>query len=193
MNQTGRAGGGGGRATQARAAQIVGSLAYDPAATDVTTEVAQLRETRAQAFFAFGPLATQAQAEAARVGWRPQLYLEGGARALAVGAVSVTAFKDPADPRWRGDPGVGLARRVLPGARAADIASMAAAFTLVDVLRRAGKSPTRATVTAAVRSLREANNPFVIPGVTVPIGQVALQRWAGTHWSLVTGPLRISS
>jgi branched-chain amino acid transport system substrate-binding protein len=174
-----------------RVTQVVDAVRYDPAATDVGAEVAQLRATRAQALFAFGPLAARAQAAAARLGWRPQVYLASGSPARTVGAVSVTAFKDPADPRWRGDPGVGLARRVLPDARASDVASMAAAFTLVDVLRRAGRAPTRAKVMAAVASLHEANNPFVIPGITVPIRQVALERWTGTHWAVFTGPLAI--
>ena len=167
-----------------RVGQIVSAIGYDPSVTDVSVEVAQLRATRAQAFFAFGPAAVEAQAQAARLGWRPRAYLAGGTRALAVGAVSVTAFKDPADPRWRGDPGVALARRLLPGANADDVASMAAAFTLVDVLRH-----------ARTARLNEADNPFVIPGINVRAGlinQVALQRWAGTHWSVFTGPLTIS-
>jgi branched-chain amino acid transport system substrate-binding protein len=78
---------------------------------------------------------------------------------------------------------------------------MASAFTLVDALRKAGKNVTRTAITAAARSLNEANNPFVIPGIVVktsatdafPIQQVALERWTGTHWSIFTGPLTISS
>ena len=182
-----------------RAGQLVEAV---EAAGDVPAEVAELRGKRPHAFvvLAFGRIAREAQAEAARLGWRPRVYLASGQRAFADGAVSVAAFKDPADPRWRGDPGVALARRLLRGVTATDVAQMAAAFTLVEVLRRAGRNPTRAAGIAAARSLNEADNPFVIPGVVIrtsrtdgfPIQQVALQRWAGSHWTLLTGPLTIA-
>ena len=53
----------------------------------------------------------------------------------------------------------------------------------------------------AARSLNEANNPFVVPGISVktsardafPIEQVALERWTGTHWSVFTGPVTIDA
>jgi hypothetical protein len=112
---------------------------------------------------------------------------------LPMGAVSATAFKDPRDPRWAGDPGLAPFRRVLKDAGYAEGA--AAAFALVDALRRAGKGLTRASVLAAARRLNEANNPFVVPGIVVkpPIRQVALERWSGGHWDIVSGPLAVSS
>ena len=102
--------------------------------------------------------------------------------------------------------GIALFQRVMRAAGANDlrngyyVAGMASAFTLVDALRKAGKNPTRAGVMAAARSLNEANNPFVIPGIVVrtsaadgfPIQQVALERWTGTHWSIFTGPLTVA-
>lgn len=80
------------------------------------------------------------------------------------------------------------------------VAGMASAFTLVDALKKAGKNLTRAGVMAAARSLNEADNPFVLPGIVVktsatdafPMQQVALQRWSGGHWNIFTGPLTIA-
>jgi hypothetical protein len=111
---------------------------------------------------------------------------------VPAGAVSATAFKDPNDPRWAGDPGLLPFRRVLNDVGQAEGA--AAAFALVDALRRAGKGLTRASVLAAARRLNEANNPFVVPGIVVkpPIRQVALERWSGGHWNIVSGPLAVS-
>jgi hypothetical protein len=52
---------------------------------------------------------------------------------------------------------------------------------------------------AAARSLNEANNPFVLPGIVIrtsaadalPVQQVAFQRWSSGHWNVFTGPLTI--
>jgi branched-chain amino acid transport system substrate-binding protein len=130
-----------------------------------------------------------------------------GAKAVINGAVSIVFFKDPSDPRWAKDPGISLFQGIMRKAGASDlkngyyVAGMASAFSLVDALREAGKNLTRAGIMAAARSLNEANNPFVIPGIVVktsatdgfPIQQVALERWTGTHWSIFTGPLTIAS
>jgi branched-chain amino acid transport system substrate-binding protein len=113
---------------------------------------------------------------------------------VPAGAVSVTYLKDPRDLRWAGDPAFEKYRRT-GGLRTTEtVAGMAAAFALVDTLRKAGKNLSRAGVMAAARSLNEANNPFVVPGIVVksPIQQVALQRWAGGRWSIFTGPLAVT-
>ena len=65
------------------------------------------------------------------------------------------------------------------------IAGMAEAFTFVDALKAAGKNLTRKGLMTAVTHMNEANNPFLVPGVTVhttptyrfPISSVQLQRW----------------
>jgi hypothetical protein len=171
--------------------------------------------------FAFGKFAIQAEIQAAKLGWRPQVYVNAvasstalmtiasltGAKSVIKGAVSAVVFKDPSDPRWAKDPGIALFQRIMRAAGARDlrngyyVAGMASAFTFVDALRKAGKNLTRGGIMAAARSLNEANNPFVIPGIVVktsatdgfPIQQGALERWTGTHWSIFTGPLTISS
>jgi ABC-type branched-subunit amino acid transport system substrate-binding protein len=203
--------------------QLVKAVGYDPTGADVNSQVAELRATKAGVFmvFAFGKFAIQAEIEAAKLGWRPQVYVNAvasstslmtiasltGAKPVIKDAVSIVFFKDPSDPRWAKDPGIALFQRIMRAAGAKDlrngyyVAGMASAFTLVDALRKAGKNLTRAGIMAAARSLNEANNPFVIPGIVVktsatdgfPVQQVALERWTGTHWSIFTGPLTISS
>jgi branched-chain amino acid transport system substrate-binding protein len=203
--------------------QLVKAVGYDPTGADVSSQVAELRATKADVFmvFAFGKFAIQAEIQAAKLGWRPQVYVNAvasstslmtiaaltGARSVIKGAISIVFFKDPSDPRWAKDPGIALFQRIMRAAGANDlrngyyVAGMSAAFTLVDALRKAGKNLTRAGIMAAARSLNEANNPFVIPGIVVktgptdgfPIQQVALERWAGTHWSIFTGPLTIAT
>jgi branched-chain amino acid transport system substrate-binding protein len=211
------------RGLGAKARQLVKAVGYDPTGADVNSQVAELRATKANVFmvFAFGKFAIQAEIQAAKLGWRPQVYVNAvasstslmtiasltGAKSVIKDAVSVVFFKDPSDPHWARDPGIALFQRIMRAAGANDlrngyyVAGMASAFTLVDALRKAGKNLTRAGVRAAARSLNEANNPFVIPGIVVktsptdgfPIQQVALERWTGAHWSIFTGPLTIAS
>jgi branched-chain amino acid transport system substrate-binding protein len=103
------------------------------------------------------------------------------------GAVSTVFVRMPGDPDWAGDPAL---RRFRP-ANAGQALGLAAAFTLVDALRRAGRSPARASALAALRRSVEANNPFLIPGIVVRGGirQVALQRWSRGRWRVFTPPL----
>ena len=67
------------------------------------------------------------------------------------------------------------------------IYGLASAWTFVDALKHAGKNPTRASLMRALRSLKETNNPFVYPGMTVqtskkrtfPMEQLKLIKWSG--------------
>ena len=86
-------------------------------------------------------------------------------------------LKDPTDPKWRNDAGVKLYRQILkryaPGANANDpyhVYGMAAAYTFVEALKKAGKTPTRESLVKAVASLNLTKNPFMIPGIFVKTG-----------------------
>jgi branched-chain amino acid transport system substrate-binding protein len=191
---------------------LVKAVPYDAATSDVATQVAGLRASGANTLFVLlpGAVAVDAVAEANRLGWRPQIYL-GSAAAASVGsmpqravegAISAVVAKDPAMSTWAKDPGSLLAGRIAAkygkpaGATdARTVAGMAAAYSFVDALRRAGKTPTRDGLMQAVTHMNEASNPFLLPGIRVrttptsrfPIAQVALQRRHGGRWALVGG------
>ena len=212
------------RGLGAKGGQIAKAVGYDPTAADVNSEVADLRATKADTFmvFAFGKFAIQSMIQAAKLGWRPQVYVNAvaasqslmtiadltGAKAVTKNAVSIVFFKDPSDPKWANDPGIKLMQTIVKKYGGANdvkngyyVAGMASAFTMVDALKKAGKNLTRAGIMAAARSLTEANNPFVLPGIVIktsptdgfPMQQVALERWSGGHWNIFTGPLTIAS
>jgi branched-chain amino acid transport system substrate-binding protein len=103
------------------------------------------------------------------------------------GAVSTVFIRQPGDPTWNGDP---TPPRLRP-ANAGQALGLAAAYSVVDALRRAGASPTRAAVLTALRRSVEADNPFLVPGIVVRGGihQVALQRFAAGRWHVFTPPL----
>jgi hypothetical protein len=68
---------------------------------------------------------------------------------------------------------------------------MASAFTMVDTLKRAGKDLTRDSLLRAATHLNEANNPFLLPGITIktsptdylPFEQLRMFRYHNTRWT----------
>jgi branched-chain amino acid transport system substrate-binding protein len=103
------------------------------------------------------------------------------------GAVSTVFVRMPGDPTWLGDP----TRAPLRPANAGQALGLAAAYSMVAAIRRAGPSPTRPAVLTALRRSVETDNPFLVPGIVVRGGihQVALQRFAGGRWRAFTPPL----
>lgn len=196
-----------------RGGALVGKVGYDPSTTDVQPQIAQLKATKANVFciFAFGKFALQAFNGVANVGWRPHIFVNDVSAATALmtmapqqaasGAISIVFGKDPATPVWKHDSGIKLFDQILKryggsgiGARdlndAYYVAGMAAAYTMVDVLRKSGKKLTRRGVMRAATHLNERGNPFVLPGIVVrttptfrfPVTQVRLQRWDAGAW-----------
>ena len=188
---------------------IVQTVGYDPTASDVQSQVAQLKASGANTFciFAFGKFAIQSFVYANKLGWKPRIYVNDVASASSImklnpqgtaeGAISIAWGKDPATPKFANDPGVKLAAKIIkkyvPGGNPSDgflVAGMAEGFSFVDALKKAGKNLTRKGLMTAVTHMNEANNPFLIPGVKVkttptsrfPISAVQLQRWHAGHW-----------
>jgi branched-chain amino acid transport system substrate-binding protein len=193
---------------------IVKKVGYDPTASDVRSEVAALKASKAKIFmiFAFGKFAIQAFITANQLGWHPQIVVNDVAAATSLmqlsppkatdGALSIVFGKDPDAPMWRRDKGMKLFRSIMARYTAGQTpngyyaAGMAAAYTLVDTLKKAGKNLSRKSVMTAATHLNEKSNPFVLPGIRIhttpsyrfPISQVRLERWHNGHWVLF-GPL----
>jgi len=198
----------------AKKSLIVKKVGYDPSASDVRSEVASLKASKAKVFmiFAFGKFAVQAFITANQLGWHPQIVVNDVAAATSLmqlsppkateGALSIVFGKDPDAPMWKRDKGMKLFRSIMARYAAGQnpngyyAAGMASAYTLVDTLKRAGKNLTRKSVLTAATHLNEKTNPFVLPGIKVhttpsfrfPISQVRLERWHKGHW-VIFGPL----
>lgn len=192
--------------------KVVAAQAYDTG--DLQAQVARLRIAGATVFavFAKAKAAVQALKYANRLGWKPKLTLESSASASAAvldaasekgtnklvnGVISVAFLKDPTDPRWLKDAGMKLYRKVMkrfaPGEDLDDVShvyGMAAAWTAVEAIRRAGTDLTRDHLLAVVGSLNLQSNPFLLPGIAIrtgagdhfPIEQMLLQRWHKGAW-----------
>jgi len=195
-----------------KASAIVAKVAYDPTSTDVQPQVTQLKASGANVFmiFAFGKFSLQAFNAVSRLNWKPQIFVNDVSSAstlmgivpqkAANGSISIVFGKDPAAPIWKKDKGIRQFQSILRQ-YGSDIgprdlqdgyytAGMATAYTLVDVLKKAGRNLTREGLMRAATHLTERNNPFVLPGIVIkttptsrfPLTQVRLQRWSNKAW-----------
>ena len=193
--------------------KVVAAQPYEVTATDVQSQIAKLKASGADvlALFATPRYAIQGYVLANRLGWWPlvvsnavssasnvmTLASEGGSNKAVENSISIVFLKDPTEAKWRNDPAIELYRSVMAryakGANVRDVLhvyGMSVAYEAVRVLKAAGKTPTRAAVMAQTRKLRDASNPFLLPGIAIettaterfPIEQALLQRWSKGSW-----------
>jgi branched-chain amino acid transport system substrate-binding protein len=195
--------------------RIVTMVPYEVSDPDVRSQVSTLRAAGCDTFviFATPKFAVRALIAAVQESWHPSTYLSSVSNATsyvdaarkAAGAAAVanitSAFylKDPADNRrYAGDAGMRLHAEImskyLPGADKNDLTflyGMGVAYTMVDVLKKAGRDLTRKRVLDAATNLNERDNPFVYPGIVVrtspvarfPITQMILSKFVGNEWT----------
>lgn len=195
-----------------RKGRIVATKSYEVTDADVASQVASLRSSRAGVLVLFTlPKQTiQAMISASRLGWRPAWVVSSvsidpfvmnvvrtsAGRTVPEGALSSAFLHDPTNPAQARVPGVRLYREImrkhLPSGdwkAVAHIYGMAAAYTMVDALRRAGRNPTRESLLRAATHLNE-RNPFLLPGIRIrtspsdylPIGQTNVVRYRNGVW-----------
>ncbi len=194
-------------------AKVIAAEPYDPLGSlDLSAQIASLRSSGADtlAIFATASFAIEAYRALQRLGWKPKRLIaaaspatamqeasDGGRNKVVNGAISVAYVKDPTDPRWKKNAGMALYRSVLaryePGADPEDslhVIGMAAAWTMVEALRKAGRNLSRSSLQKVLDTFTAARCPFLLPGIAVktagndhvPIEQMLLQRWQGGTW-----------
>jgi branched-chain amino acid transport system substrate-binding protein len=201
----------------AKASAVVAEQAYQPTDTSIDSQMSTLHASGANVLVlnVTPQYAILAYLAAHKFGWRPKIYISSICISPNVmdivrasvgqevnGSLSIAFVKDPTDAVWAKDPVVKLYKSILkkyaPGAKSEDVYNfygMGVAFTMVDALKHAGKSPTRASLLAAAQHLNEVN-PFMRPGVKIttsptdyyPISKAQLVRYDRIHWVAV-GPL----
>jgi len=208
------------RAITGKGPKVVAQASYELTDSDVSSQVAGLKASRADTLMLFvtPKFFIQAVVATRKLGWKPQLYIasvsiEPGIMAIArfnapqltKGALSIAFVKNPNDPVWAKDPAVALYRAIMrrfdPGGKPADVYNwygMTVAWTMVQTLQRAGRNPTRAGVLHAAQHLSLAGNPFLLPGIRLqtsptdyrPLEQVYLYRYDNRQWVKASGILR---
>jgi branched-chain amino acid transport system substrate-binding protein len=207
------------RGLQRSKAKVIAAQPYDASAADISSQIAKLKASGADtlAIFATPSFALQAYSIANKSGWKPKRVVnsaagsgaatmvkasDNGLNKLVNGTISIAFMKDPNDPQWKADANMKLYRKILnryaPGATGDDalyVYGMAAAWTAVEALRRAGKDLTRASLVKALDTFTAVGNPFLLPGIAVktagrdhfPIEQMLLQRWQAATWKSFGG------
>ncbi len=188
--------------------------AGDP--TDMSSQVNVLKASGADTFYVVTTpgYSVSALVNAISSGWKPaHIYLNNvGASSVYIknvvaklgnphamdGVITTTYTKDPNDPAQKDDPGIKKYREILAKYQpdcdpidASCVTGMAAAFSTVDVLTRAGQNLTRANVRdIAATKMNETDNFLLLPGIVVkttkddhfPIRQERLQKWDTDHY-----------
>ena len=195
--------------------RIVAKQGYDPTASDVNSQVAALKSSKANTFLiaATPKYAIQAYIQVRKLGWKPRIIVnqvssasnvmtivQSSVGSLASGSVSIGFVKDPTDPRFKKDKVVALYRTILrkyqPNADPTDVYhvyAMAVAYEFINALAHAGNPPTRDGLLRAVTHMNDKKNPFLYPGVVVhttpasrfPITQAQVIQWKGGHWNAI--------
>ncbi len=174
-----------------RAKQIVSKQSYNADDSDVRSQIATLKSSKANTLmlFATPQFAIQSYRYAYQLGWKPKVYVNVVSSASNImklsaiasskkeleGSISIVFLKDPSDPRWAKDPGMKLYRSIMKRYRdknvnqndVYNVYGMSVAHTFVQALKKAGKNPTRASIMNAATHLTIKNDPFLLPGVTV--------------------------
>jgi branched-chain amino acid transport system substrate-binding protein len=194
-----------------RKSQIVGQQPFDLSAGNVTSQVLALKASGADTFVLFAtPTPTiQGLVTAAKVGWSPANTIINNVSAVSTfikiaassgakvdGAISTGYNVDASIASEASLPGVVLGKQILAQyAPTLDpnnqltFYGLSSAWTMVYALKNAGKTPTRAGLMQAFKSLdpKKAKNPFLYPGITLktgpgdnfPLESQILVRWSG--------------
>src|SRR5260221_1294553 len=185
------------------AEMIVDKESNDVGAPDLNSQILKLKNSGADTFFVFetpSP-AIKALVSAFQNGWKPTIYLNSvaapvpyvqaaqkaaGDAAAVNGIISVSYLKDPADPGQATDAGIVLYKQIMTKyyadgkvEDAFNIYGMATAYSLVDVLKKAGANLTRQAVMDGLKVLSETDNPFMYPGI--PIKNTATDHYTITQ------------
>ena len=114
-----------------------------------------------------------------------------------IGIVSSAYIKDPTDPSWDSDPGMGKWRDFMkahfPNGDLTDggyVFGYGVSLTMLQVLKQCGADLSRENIMRQATNIKDLEIPVLLPGIQVntsptnyrPIRQLQLMRWAGKTW-----------
>ena len=208
------------RAIARKGPRVVAKQSYEFTGADVSSQVSLLEASGADTLmlFATPKFFLNAIRAAHNLGWKPRVYIASvsieptimsiarlNAPELTKGALSIAFVKNPNDPIWAKDRALALYRSIMrkhnPSGKPTDVYNwygMTVAWTMVETLRKAGKSLTRAGLLRAAQSLDTRANPFLLPGIRLqtsrtdyrPMEQVYLYRYDNRQWVRASGILQ---
>jgi ABC-type branched-subunit amino acid transport system substrate-binding protein len=192
------------------AKRIVSEVSYEVTDPTVDQQIVAIKSSGADVLvsFAAGKISAQAIRKAHDIGWKPVLIVPIGGSAKhtvlepaglqkAVGLISGSWLKDPADPQWAKDAAVqnylAFMEKYYPEGDPGDVFNVngyTMAQAITQVLRQCGDELTRENVMRQATSLKDLELPMLLPGIKVstsardyhPVKHVQLARFDGTRW-----------
>jgi branched-chain amino acid transport system substrate-binding protein len=198
----------------AKASNIIAQQGFDVTATSVAAQVAALKGANPDilCIFATPTPTVRTYATMKALAFKPDkvivnsvsatdtfmgLAVQNSDAATVNGSLSVGYLLDPANPKYDSAPGVkqykALMAKYGPGLNVNNglyLYGFAKAYDVVQILQRAGATPTRAKVMQIARNMNWSN-PFALPGVKIqtkgsdqfPISQMQLIQYSNGLWN----------
>ena len=170
-----------------KSAKIVAQASFEVTDPTVDSQIVQLKSAGADVFVLAATARTVAQAlrKASELGWEPDRYvnlagssvkmaLEPAGPERAKGAITLSAWKEPAAKRWAADPEMvaylSLLKTHAPGVdpnNSSGVSGYVVAQLMAHILRECGDELTRDNVRRIASSLNKPKIAMLLPGVSI--------------------------
>ncbi len=197
---------------------VVAKVSYAVTDPTVTSQIITLKSAGADTLYLAAQSRAAAQAISAardQAGWNALLFLPFVASAKSVvgpvgdeklkGVISSDSTKDPTDPAWVNDKAaqdyLAWVKKYVPAQdQESDRASplgYVSAQAMVEVLKDAGDTLTRANIMKVATHLHNVSLPLMLPGITLntspdnyyPVHTLQLKQYSGSRWVLIGKPI----
>jgi branched-chain amino acid transport system substrate-binding protein len=192
--------------------KVVKHVTYEVTDPTVDSQVIQMKDSGANAFFniSIPKFAAQAMRKAADIGWKPAQYLNNVSAQVSTtmkpsgfenvqGVITAAYLKDPTDKQWADDAELkewrAFMTKYMPSANQSDVNYVYAysvSFLMAETLGKCGDDLTRENLMKQAANHKKLRVPCLLPGIAVntsptdfyPIQSVQLQRFKGESWEL---------
>ncbi len=192
--------------------KIVKHVTYETTDPTVDSQIIQLKDSGANAFFiiAIPKFAAQAMRKTGDIGWKPAIYLSNVSSSVASamkpagfdnvqGVITAQYVMDPTDKQWDAHPDKKMWTEWMgkhnPGASLEDASNVFAftvSYLMHKTLEKCGDNLTRENVMRQAANHHQLRVPMLLPGITVstsptdyyPLQAVQLSRFKGETWEL---------
>jgi len=190
---------------------VVAKESYEVTDPTVDSQIIKLKDSGADTFFNITTpkFAAQAIRKAYDSGWKLLHFLNNVSQSVggvlkpagldkSVGLITAVYIKESTDPQWKNDADMqawnAWMDKYLPGADKTSsfyTYGYAVAYTMAEVLKRAGNDLTRANIMKVASHLKDLKVPLLLPGVAVdtspsdfyPIECEQLAKFDGEKWA----------
>ena len=191
---------------------VVAKESYETTDPTVDSQVIKLKDSGADTFFNITTpkFAAQAIRKAYDSGWKPLHFLNNVSSSVggvlkpagldkSVGLITAIYTKDATDPQFKDDADMKawiewMDKYYPNGDKTSgfNVYGYAVAYTMTEVLKRAGDNLTRANIMKVASNLKDLHAPLLLPGITIttsptdfyPIQCEQLAKFDGQKWTL---------